>query len=372
MTTIILILITILLLGLGASLFLFYRKLQALEKPREDSGLLLLLQNQLQNLSKTMDEKLSETHRSMSQTQTHIHDTLQQQFKHNTTLIQGISGQSNKMIQEITEKLTSLDKTNQQVVNFSEQLHSLEKVLTHQKQRGHLGELGLQLILENLLPPDNFTLQHAFTDGSIVDALIFTPDGNIPVDAKFSLDNYERLINEEDEERKKILERDFTHDLKKRIDETSKYIKPGEGTLEFAFMFIPSEAIYYDLLVNEVGAVRVNTRNLIEYAFKEKKVIIVSPTTFSAYLQTVLQGLRALKIEESAKGIRKNVETLQKHLLAYEDFMRKLGSSLGTTVNHYNTAHKELEKIDKDIVRITEGERIIDPLLIDRPMQSEE
>ena len=188
----------------------------------------------------------------------------------------------------------------------------------------------------------------------------------------FLLDNYNRILQEKDEKQKQILEKDFKNDLKKRIDETAKYIKPKEGTMEFAFMFIPAEAIYYDLLVNEVGAVKVNTRSLIDYAFKERKVIIVSPTTFAAYLQTVLQGLRALKIEESAKGIQKNVERLGKHIKAYEEYMRKLGGSMSTTVNHYNTAYKELGKIDKDVVRITDGERNVDPLELDRPQMGEE
>jgi DNA recombination protein RmuC len=121
-------------------------------------------------------------------------------------------------------------------------------------------------------------------------------------------------------------------------------------------MFIPAEGIYYDLLVNEVGAVKENTKNLINYAFNDRKVIIVSPTTFAAYLLTVLQGLRAFKIEESAKSIRKNVEMLGGHIRNYETFMKKLGGSLGIAVGHYNVALKELAKIDKDVVKITEAE----------------
>ena len=123
--------------------------------------------------------------------------------------------------------------------------------------------------------------------------------------------------------------------------------------MEFAFMFIPSEWIYYDLLVNKVGSMKVNTTDLIEYAFKEKKVIIVSPTSFYAYLQTVMQWLRALKIEEAAKDIQKQVEKLWRHLNSYEEYIQKLWGSLGTTVSHYNNAYKEFGKIDKDIVKIT-------------------
>jgi DNA recombination protein RmuC len=267
----------------------------------------------------------------------------------------------------VTEKVTQLHETNKQVMGFSEQLKNLEKVLTSQKQRGNLGEASLKLVLENILPPTAFKLQYKFDDGDTVDAAIFTKDGIIPVDAKFSLENYTRVINESDVAKRDEFEKEFKNDLKKRIDETSKYIKPGKGTMDFAFMFIPAEAIYYDLLVNEVGAVKVNTRNLMDYAFREKKVIIVSPTTFAAYLQTVLQGLRALKIEEQTKEIIKRVEMLQKHIVAYDDYFKKIGNNLSTTVNSYNTAYTELKKIDKDVVRITGGEKTIEPLVLEKP-----
>ncbi|MDD3072675.1 MAG: DNA recombination protein RmuC [Candidatus Pacebacteria bacterium] len=264
--------------------------------------------------------------------------------------------QNIRIVRDITEKLTNLERTNKQVVDFSEQLNNLEKILTNQKQRGSLGEIGLHAVLENILPPTSFSMQYSFEDGDRVDAVIFTKDGMIPVDAKFSLENYQRIIDEKDEEKRQKLGRDFKNDLKRRIDETSKYIKPKYGTLDFAFMFIPAEGIYYDLLVNEVGAVKENTKNLINYAFNDRKVIIVSPTTFAAYLLTVLQGLRAFKIEESAKSIRKNVEMLGGHIRNYETFMKKLGGSLGIAVGHYNVALKELAKIDKDVVKITEAE----------------
>ena len=368
MQTFLLIVLMVLLIATLVALFFLYKKLQDNTKPKEgEENMFMLLQQQMQDLNKTMDQKMSDTHKAMGETQQNISRAMQEQFGQSTKLIQGITGQSNKMIADITEKLTSLDKTNQQVIGFSEQLSNLEKVLKSQKQRGNLGEAGLKMVLENMLPPGSFELQHQFPDGDTVDALIITKDGNIPVDAKFSLDNYEKLVHEDNDDAREKLEREFKNDLKKRIDETAKYIKPKDGTLEFAFMFIPSEAIYYDLLVNEVGAVKINTRSLIDYAFNERKVVIVSPTTFAAYLQTVLYGMRAFKIEEGAKSIKKNVEMLGKHLLAYEDYMKKLGNSMSTTVNHYNTAYKELGKIDKDVVRITEGEKSVEPLKLDKP-----
>lgn len=274
---------------------------------------------------------------------------------------------SAKIIREVTTKLTELDKTNKQVGDIASELKTLQNVLQNPKQRGGVGEFYLQTVLENVLPPGIFKLQYAFKDGQIVDAAIFLDKKILPVDSKFSLENYNRLIEEKDPARKETIVAAFKSDVKKRIDETAKYIRPNEDTTDFAFMFIPSEAIYYDLLINKVGAANTSARDLIEYAFKDKKVIIVSPTTFLAYLQTVMQGLRALKIEEQAKDIQKRVGELSRHIASHENFMQKLGSSLGTTVNHYNAAHKELAKMDKDVVKIADTTMNVDPLVLDKP-----
>jgi DNA recombination protein RmuC len=315
----------------------------------QDDKSMLLLQSQMNELNKTLDLKMGESTKLMS-------ESVKTQF-----------GESQKLIRDITGQMTEIKETNKQVFGMTEQLQNLEKVLNNQKQRGNLGEKGLDLILGNILPPTAYQMQYSFKDGDIVDAIIHTKDGLIPVDAKFSLDNYNRVINEENETKKVELEKDFKNDLKKRIDETSKYIKPKEGTLPFAIMYIPAEAIYYDLLVNEVGTVKANTKNLIEYAYKERKVIIVSPTTFVAYLNTILQGFRAFKIEKDAVEILKNVEKLQGHIRAYDVYNTKLGASLSTTVNHYNTSRKELKKVDKDILHITGKSNDLDPLLIEKP-----
>ncbi len=280
-----------------------------------------------------------------------IDDKINSQYQHNVGIIK-----------DITEKLVNLERTNKEVVDFSEKLSNLEKILTNQKDRGNLGEVGLQIVLENILPPNAFSLQYSFSDDTRVDAVIFTKGGMIPVDAKFSYNNYQKATEEKDLEKKKFFQKEFRNDIKKRIEETSKYIKVSQGTLDFAFMFIPAEGIYYDILSSEVGG-----KNLINYAFNDKRVIIVSPTTFAAYLLTVLQGLRAFQIEESAKSIRKNVEKLGIHMKRYESFITRLGSSMSTSVNHYNSAYKEFAKIDKDIIKITgEGEKVV-PKEVDSP-----
>ncbi len=327
-------------IGLVIAGILYFFLIKKGKPKKEDEQSLLLLQNQIQEINRTLDQKLGE-----------IPNVIQNQF-----------GQSAKIIREVTEKLTKLDETNKQVVNFADQLKNLQDILKNPKQRGVLGEYYLETVLKNVLPPGTYQMQYGFKEGIIVDAVIFIKDKIIPIDSKFSLENYNRLLETNDDAEKKKLEDSFKSDLKARIDETAKYIKPEEGTMEFAFMFIPSEAIYYDLLINKIGAVKANTRDLIEYAMGQKKVIIVSPTSFLAYLQTVLQGLRALEIEESAKEIKKRVEELTRHLTSYETYMQKLGNHLGTTVNMYNSAYKEFGKIDKDVYRIS-GKKIESDIL---------
>lgn len=358
------ILFSLLILGIIIIIFLLLRK-----KTGGDTEKLVVLAEKLNQLNEQNRELRQELDRKLSET----HKASQEQFGQTTQIIQNITGQSAKLISEVTEKLTKLDETNKQVVNFSAQLQNLQDILKNPKQRGVLGEYFLEETLKNVLPPNSYEMQYKLGKDErnnkdlIVDAVVFVKDKVIPIDAKFSLENYERILNATDKETREKLEQNFKQDLKNRIDETSKYIVPSKKTMEFAFMFIPSEAIYYDLLINKVGAVKVNTRDLIEYAYRDKKVIIVSPTSFLAYLQTVLQGLKAMKIEESAKEIKANIEKLGKHMLSYEEFLKKLGLSMSTTVNHYNNAYLEFRKMDKDIMKITGGDSKVEALQIDRP-----
>lgn len=278
---------------------------------------------------------------------------------------------SAKLVKDVTERLTKLDDTNKRVVGVADELRQLQNVLQNPKQRGVLGEFYLEQILQNLLPPSSYELQHKIADGMIVDAVIKLDGKLLPIDSKFSLENYNRLIEAKDGERD-IYEKAFKEDLKRRIDETAKYIQPKKGTLDQALMFIPSEAIYYDLLANKVGNSGVNGRDLMQYAAVEKRVVIVGPSTLSAMLQVIVQGLKSLEIQKDTELIRKNIEQLQKHLLAYNSYFGKIGNSLSATVGHYNSASKELGKIDKDIVKIGGGETVIETDEIERPKQIED
>ncbi len=347
-----------------------------LNKPKDEQSI-MMLQQQLNQLSQTLDQKLAqankltqkqaqESSKFMSNVSRESRETLENVTRESRELLAKVTDQFNEMskhsqasTREVVHRLTKLDETNKQVVGFSEQLKDLQNILKNPKQRGILGEYYLEETLKNVLPPGVFQMQYPFKNGEIVDAVIFIDEKIIPIDSKFSLENYERLLKATEEEDKKIIARSFKEDLKKRIDETAKYVRPDEGTVDFAFMFIPSESIYYDLLVNKVGTTEITSRNLIEYAFKDKRVIITSPTSFLAYLQTVLQGLKAMKMNEETKEIQKNVEKLSRHLQTYEEYHTKLGKSLNTVVNHYGRTQKEFGKINKDVTKITEGEETL-------------
>ena len=317
---------------IGAVLYFTRRKPAVAETP--DQGLNLLLA-QMNELTRTVDNKLGASHKEVT-------DTIRYQTK-----------ESQEIIRNITEKLAKLDETNRQVVSFADQLQNLQDILKNPKQRGVLGEYYLETLLKNVMPPGAYEMQFPFPDGTIVDAVVKVKDKIIPIDSKFSLENYNRISETSDPAEKLRFEKLFVGDLKLRITETAKYIQPERGTMEFAFMFIPHEAIYYDLLINKIGAVEENTENLIQRAAQKYKVIIVSPTSFLAYLQTVLQGLKAMQIEESAKDIVKRVDELGKHLKAYEEYHGKLGGALGTVVNHFNTSSQKLKLVDKDVMRVT-------------------
>jgi DNA recombination protein RmuC len=365
METLIIILLILILVGLITGIILIFKK-----KPEEkaDNSIQLLFQ-QMNDLSRNIDTKIGIIDNKLGESQKETREAVYNQFSESQKLLKDINEQMSKSLIDVAREQTKTNEATRQFVTIAEQLGSLEKTLKHQKQRGNWGEASLELILSNTLAPGQYEMQYEFKNKDKVDAIIKVKEGIIPIDAKFSLDNYDRVVHAIDDKQREELEKEFKNDLKKRIDETAKYIKIEEGTLPFAFMYIPAEAIYYDLLVNEVGSIKVNTRNLIDYAYNDKKVIIVSPTTFMAYLQSVVYGFKAFKIEKSAKEIIKKVEDLSKHLKSYNEYHLKIGNSLKTVINHYDNSSSEFKKIDKDVMRIT-GEAVgIETITIEKPQE---
>ena len=328
------------------------------KNPKEGNEFLLLLNTELRNEiqeirkeiannsekgRKEIDNKLQDINKGINTFQTSSKDDMQKQF-----------ALSNKVIKEVTAELEKIKGTNEQVLGFANQMKTLEKILSNQKQRGILGEIQLENLLANVLPPELFQMEYHFNNGEAVDAIVKIGDFIIPIDAKFSLDNYNRMIESEDKTEIGILEKSFKDDIKKRIDETSKYIRPSEKTTDYAYMFIPADGLYQDLLNSRVGTLKINSKDLVEYAYS-KKVMIVSPMSLFPMLQITVKALHNLKVERSIEDIQANIEKLANHLNTYKASHDSLGKTIGTVVNHYNKSSKEFNKIDKDITKISAG-----------------
>jgi DNA recombination protein RmuC len=349
---ILLVLLVAVLVGFGVVLYIVNQRLRDMK----GGGAVELLKSDVTELARGINALQQTMGDTLERNNTSMQSSMQKQLS-----------ESAKLVTDVTQRLAKLDETNRRVVDVADELKTLQNVLQNPKQRGVFGEYYLESVLDNILPSKNYQMQYKFQNGEIADAVVFLDRGQmLAIDSKFSLENYNRMVSADGKVAKEELLKKVRADLKGRIDETSKYIRPSENTMDFAFMFIPSESLYYDLLIGDVGTGS-SARDLIEYAFRDKKVIIVSPTSFMAYLQTVLQGLRSLQIEEQAKDIQIRVGKLGQHIGKFDAYMQKLGSALSTTVNHYNTAHKELGKVDKDVVKIAGSIAAVEPMLIEKP-----
>ena len=329
------------------------------------------LRKEIQEVRKELSHDAEKSRLEMDQKLTGINKEINDFHKTSKTDMQKQFSNSHKVITDITKELEQIKGTNEKVLNFANQMKTLEKILGNQKQRGILGEIQLENLLANVLPPELFQMQYSFKSGEAVDAIIRAGEYIIPVDAKFSLDNYNRMIESSDKSEVATLEKRFKEDIKLRIDETAKYIRPNEKTTDYAYMFIPADGLYQDLLNSRVGTLQINSRDLVSYAYT-KKVMIVSPMSLFPMLQITVKALHNLKIENSIKDIMKNIDKLGNHLNAYKTYHDKLGKTLGTAVNHYNQSSSEFKKIDKDIIRMSDGDTQIqfEQDLLDRPLLS--
>ncbi len=356
--------------------FVFLKKFNELKNPDKNKDVFLMLQNQINESLKLTRDQIDNSSKINREQVELLRKTFDEKLDSSNKTVHGHLEKSISTIKEITTQLESLKGTNKQILDLSGQIKGLEDILKNPKQRGILGEYFLESLLKNLFSPDQYKMQYKIGRDEkndqelIVDAAVFLGKTIIPVDSKFSLENYNKLIEATDPVLISEFEKKLKTDLQTRIDETSKYIRPDLGTTDFAFMFISAEGIYHDLLINKVGALNVNSINLIEYAFK-KHVMIVSPTSFFAYLQTVLQGLRAMKMEEGVSKVIKNVEQLGKHIISYDEYLKKLGNNINTTVNAYNGAYKEFKKIDKDILKISGNGGEVEILEIEKTNQGD-
>ena len=250
---------------------------------------------------------------------------------------------------ELAQKLGSLENAALQMQEIGREVTSLKSILHAPKLRGNFGEYLLYNLLKDTLPPKNFATQFAFSDGATVDAIIRLGKHIIPVDSKFPLESFERYLAAKDSESKKKAKSEFSRSVKSRIDEISKkYIRPEEGTFDFALMYIPSEGVYYEILTNDTS----KGWEIFDYAMKGR-VIPVSPNTFYAYLMSVVYGLKGLKIEEQASSIIKKISGIQKIFADFNEELFTLGKHLTNASAKFGEVSDKAKKIGNQIENLT-------------------
>lgn len=260
-----------------------------------------------------------------------------------------------RVVADVQTKLSQLEEANKRIFDVGKDISKLQQILQAPKMRGTLGEVWLQELISQMLPSESYQMQYSFRSGEICDAVIFLRDNQfLPVDAKFSLENFTRMLECEDEAEKSNHRKLFGADVKRRIDEIAKkYILPHEGTLEFALMYVPAENVYYQAFIQDDGKL-----GLLEYAFR-KHVVPVSPSSFQAYLQLILMGLRGMEIEKSAREIQKNLSGLQVDFGRFGETYQKVGSHLRNAQNSYEQADKRLDKITHKLETLSSSEHQI-------------
>ena len=258
-------------------------------------------------------------------------------------------GNATTVFGSVKEQLGKLESTNIQILEVSKNISSLQELLRAPKFRGQMGETLLENLLAQILPKDYFTMQYRFKSSDAVDAVIKLGNHLVPIDAKFSLENFQKMLDAQDEAQKNAFRKKFTQDLENRIDEiSSKYILPQEDTFDFAFMYIPAENVYYELIIKE---------DALSYALS-KRVIPVSPNTLYAYLQVVCLGLKGLKVEENAKNILKNLSALSVEINKFRDDFNTLGSHLSNAKGKYDDSSKRLERFSDKLINIEDSKTI--------------
>lgn len=336
---------------------LIYFKLNSLTKSNESTAL-QMLQNQINALASTIDQRLESNSRQIS-------EQFLNSYNSSTKLIQEISKENNELVRRLTEKISDINNTNRQIIDFAGKLQEIQNIFKNPKQRGIIGEYFLETILNNVLPETVYKMQYKFPDGNTVDAVIFFDDKIIPIDSKFSVDNYTKMIEETDNSQKNNHKKDFENDIKKRIDETAKYVKIEENTVGIALMFIPSDAIYNEIISLSYTEF---TTNLINYAYS-KKVILVSPTSLFAYLQTVLLALNTLKVSKNLDEIVEYLNESTHYLRKFEESINRVGKNINALVNSYNQASIDAQQLSKRIAKISNNK---ENLIIVNKVQKEE
>jgi DNA recombination protein RmuC len=308
-----------------------------------------LMQQQVEQLRGQMSDGLNKNISLLTEQLRVINEQVNQQLQLVNQQLQNSSGQigqrldtAAKVIGEVKENIGKLSKASDQIFEVGKNIASLQEILRPPKLRGGLGEQFLGELLSQILPPEFFTLQYAFLSGERVDAVVKLGERLVPIDSKFPLDNFRRLIECKTDEDRKVSQKLFNRDVKKHIDDIAgKYIVPQEGTYDFALLYIPAENVYYETITKDDSFGE--EKGILSYALN-KRVIPVSPNSFYAYLQVIVLGLKGLKIEEHAREIQSLLVGLGKDLKDFQDDFRLVGKHITDARNRFDEARSRLEK----------------------------
>jgi DNA recombination protein RmuC len=324
-------------------------RIEELKNEHKDNQALSLMQQQIGQLTGRLDQQLQ----GMSDQFLKTSGALHQQIQGMAVQFRETTGKIGDNMGDVRTHLTKVEEVTKQVLEKSKDIASLESLLRAPKFRGGMGELFLGDLLRQILPPTNFTLQHKFKSGEIVDAVVQVGGNLVPVDSKFPLENFQKSIQAADEKDRLAFRKKFASDVRKHIDTIAdKYILPDEGTYDFALMYVPAENIYYETIIKDESLGE--DRSLFSYA-AEKRVIPVSPNSFYAYLEVIVLGLKGMQIEKSALEIFRGLARLKGDLSRFRNEFQVLGSHLGNARAKFEDAEKRLEKID-DKLELMQGE----------------
>lgn len=338
-STIIVILVAVLIVG--GLLFVLFRQRRNL-----DEQSVSILQQQLVTLHEQIKSSLEGSQARLNEllhANTQTHKTVGERLEGVQRMVGDRLDNAARVVSELGVRMMKVEEVSKRILEVGQDISSLQQILRAPKIRGGLGETFLGDLLAQMLPQDAYELQYGFADGERVDAVIKTAHGMVPVDSKFPLEDFQRLAQAKTDEERKNYRRAFVDGVKKRVNEASKYIRPGEGTFDFALMYVPAENVYYEIIMRDESLSE--ETSLAAFAMK-KKVIPVSPNTFYAYLNTILLGLKGMRVERFVAEIMKEMGKIRTEFGRFQDDFTKLGKHLTDAHSSYDKADKRLTRLD--------------------------